>query len=58
MQCMAQAVSHRPPVRVGPCGICGRQSGNGTGFFSGFLGFNCRYHSTVASNTHRPISSE
>jgi hypothetical protein len=37
---MAQAVSRRPltaearvGARVSPCGTCGGQSGNGTGFF-------------------------
>jgi hypothetical protein len=39
---MAQVVIHQPLTakdRVRPCGICGKQSGNGTGFFSEFFGF-------------------
>jgi hypothetical protein len=43
---MAQAASHRSLnmeariyVQGGPCGIYGGKSGNGTGFFSKFLGF-------------------
>jgi hypothetical protein len=43
---MAQAVSRRSltvearvQCRVGPCGICGGQSGTATGFFPEYFGF-------------------
>jgi hypothetical protein len=56
---MAQVVSHRPLTaearvrdRVNPCGICGGQSGKGTGFSPSSSVFPCQYHSAVALQTH------
>jgi hypothetical protein len=56
---MVQVVSRRPLTaearvrsRVNPCGICGGQSGSGTGFSPSSSVFPCQYHSAVALQTH------
>jgi hypothetical protein len=44
---MAQAVSRGVRSRVSPCGICGGQSGTGTGFYP------CPFHSPVLHYTEK-----
>jgi hypothetical protein len=55
---MARAVSRRPltakvgiRARVSPCGICGKQSGTGTGISPSSSGFASKY-STMALHAH------
>jgi hypothetical protein len=48
-----EAWVHTP---VSPCGICGRQSGNGTGFSPSSSIFPFQYHSIEVLHTHNIIN--
>jgi hypothetical protein len=58
---MAQVVSCRPltaEARASPCGICGGQSGSGTGISPSSYFFPCQYRSIVAVRIHMSSGDE
>jgi len=53
-ECLVRSMTDEAPVwsKALPCGICGEQSGNGTGFTQSILAFHCQYHSTNDPYSH------
>jgi hypothetical protein len=50
--CNHRTVEARASTLVGPCGICGEQSGTEAGFSPSSSVFSCQNHSTIALDVH------